>query len=152
MSLTCRRPPPSTFSGRTARTAPCASLTTISAATSFPVTSVSPMFTRKPVLAKTGMSVRVVPAPPAAEGGAGTTLTLIPVFASTGFRVNIGLTEVTGNDVAAEIVVKDAHGAVRAVLPENVLGGGLLQVNDITRPPASRLTPRIASKCASSRE
>ena len=27
------------------------------------------MFTRKPVLAKTGMSVRVVPAPPAAEGG-----------------------------------------------------------------------------------
>ncbi|MEO8585744.1 MAG: S8 family serine peptidase [Acidobacteriota bacterium] len=68
---------------------------------------------------------------PSAAGGAGTTLTLIPVFGNTGFRVNIGLTEVTGNEASAEIVVKDAHGAVRAVLPEKVPAGGLLQVNDI---------------------
>jgi Subtilase family/Proprotein convertase P-domain len=76
-----------------------------------------------------GLSIPATPL--SAAGGAGTTLTLVPVFASTGFRVNVGLAEVTGNEVAAEIVVKDAHGAVRAVLPEKVPGGGLLQVNDI---------------------
>ena len=68
---------------------------------------------------------------PAAAAGAGTTLTLLPVFRNTGFRVNVGLTEVTGQEAAAEIVVKDGHGAVRAVLPETVPAGGLLQVNDI---------------------
>ncbi|MGE5716890.1 MAG: S8 family peptidase [Acidobacteriota bacterium] len=76
-----------------------------------------------------GLSVS--PAGLAAAGGAGTTLTLLPVFHSTGFRVNIGLTEVTGQEAAAEIVVKDGHGAVRAVLPETVPAGGLLQVNDL---------------------
>ncbi len=76
-----------------------------------------------------GLSIPAMP--PSSAAGAGTTLTLVPVFASTGFRVNIGLTEVTGSEVAAEIVVKDAHGAVRAVLPESVPGGGLVQVNDI---------------------
>jgi hypothetical protein len=76
-----------------------------------------------------GLSIPAMPA--FAAGGSGTTLTLVPVFASTGFRVNIGLAEVTGSEVAAEIVLKDAHGAVRAVLPETVPGGGLLQVNDI---------------------
>jgi subtilisin-like proprotein convertase family protein len=70
-------------------------------------------------------------ASPSGAAGAGTTLTLVPVFGSTGFRVNVGLTEVTGNEAVAEIVVKDAQGAVRAVLPEKVPGGGLLQVNDI---------------------
>jgi hypothetical protein len=68
---------------------------------------------------------------PAAAAGVGTTLTLVPVFRNTGFRVNVGLTEVTGHEAAAEIVVKDARGAVRAVLPEKVPAGGLLQVNDL---------------------
>ena len=70
MSFTCRSPPAGTVSGRTARTAPCASFTTISATTSWPVTSVSPTFTRKPVLRNTGTSVSVVPAPAAAAGRA----------------------------------------------------------------------------------
>src|ERR1035438_159445 len=70
-------------------------------------------------------------APPAAAAGAGTTLTLVPVFRNTGFRVNVGLTEVTGQEAAAEIVVKDGHGSVRAVFPETVPAGGLLQVNDV---------------------
>jgi len=70
-------------------------------------------------------------ASPAAAAGAGTTLTLLPVFRTTGFRVNVGLTEVTGHEASAEIVLKDGHGAVRAVLPVTVPAGGLLQVNDI---------------------
>src|ERR1019366_8511032 len=70
-------------------------------------------------------------APPAAAAGAGTTLTLVPVFRNAGFRVNVGLTEVTGQEAAAEIVVKDGHGSVRAVFPETVPAGGLLQVNDV---------------------
>jgi subtilisin-like proprotein convertase family protein len=89
-----------------------------------------------------GLSIPATP--PSAAGGAGTTLTLLPVFASTGFRVNIGLAEVTGNAAAAEIVVKDAHGAVRAVLPETVPGGGLLQVNDIYT--AARIPPDASDR------
>ena len=81
---------------------------------------------------------------PAAAAGAGTTLTLVPVFHNTGFRVNVGLTEVTGQEVAAEIVVKDGHGAVRAVLPETVPAGGLLQVNDIYA--AANLPPDAADR------
>jgi subtilisin-like proprotein convertase family protein len=73
----------------------------------------------------------IPPARPAAAAGAGTTLTLVPMFRNTGFRVNVGLTEVTGQEVVTEIVVKDGHGAVRAVLPEAVPAGELLQVNDI---------------------
>ncbi|HSB63325.1 MAG TPA: S8 family serine peptidase [Thermoanaerobaculia bacterium] len=73
-----------------------------------------------------------IPASPrTAAAGSGAPLTLVPVFRSTGFRVNVGLTEVTGQDAPVEIVVKDAHGAVRAVLPETVPAGGLRQVNDI---------------------
>ncbi len=83
-------------------------------------------------------------APPAAAAGAGTTLTLVPVFRDTGFRVNVGLTEVTGHDATAEIVVKDAHGAVRAVLPETVPAGGLLQVNDIYT--AANILPDAADR------
>lgn len=82
--------------------------------------------------------------PPSVAGGAGTTLTLLPVFARTGFRVNIGLAEVTGNEVTAEIVVKDSHGAVRAVLPQTVPGGGLLQVNDIYK--AAGIPPDAADR------
>ena len=76
-----------------------------------------------------GLSIPAVPF--SAAGGAGTVQTLLPVFGSAGFRVNIGLAEVTGNEAVAEIVVKDGHGAVRAVLPETVSAGGLLQVNDV---------------------
>jgi subtilisin-like proprotein convertase family protein len=73
-----------------------------------------------------------VPAsPPATAAAAGETLTLVPVFRSAGFRVNVGLTEVAGQDAAVEIVVKDGRGAVRAVLPETVPAGGLRQVNDV---------------------
>ena len=68
---------------------------------------------------------------PSAAAGTGSTLTLVPVFRNTGFRVNVGLTEVTGQDAAVEIVIKDGHGAVRAVLPQTVPGGGLQQVNDV---------------------
>jgi hypothetical protein len=83
-------------------------------------------------------------ASPAAAAGVGTTLTLVPVFRNTGFRVNVGLTEVTGYDVAAEIVVKDARGAVRAVLPEKVPAGGLLQVNDLYQ--AAAIAPDAADR------
>ncbi|MFI5119374.1 MAG: S8 family peptidase [Thermoanaerobaculia bacterium] len=90
-------------------------------------------------------------ASPADAAGAGTTITLVPVFRDTGFRVNVGLTEVTGQEAVAEIVVKDGHGAVRAVLPETVPAGGLLQVNDIyataSLPPdaADRFEIRVVS-------
>jgi len=80
----------------------------------------------------------------ASAAGAGTTLTLVPVFRSTGFRVNVGLTEVTGQGAAVEIVVKDANGAVRAVLPEQVPAGGLLQISDIYA--VAQITPDAADR------
>jgi Subtilase family/Proprotein convertase P-domain len=83
-------------------------------------------------------------ASPAAAAGVGTTLTLVPVFRNTGFRVNVGLTEVTGREAAAEIVIKDARGAVRAVLPQNVPAGGLLQVNDLYQ--AAAIAPDAADR------
>jgi len=80
-------------------------------------------------------------------GRLSTTLTLLPVFRGTGFRVNIGLAEVTGN----EAVRKSPQGRARrrcAVLPEKVSGGALLQSTTFTRRrhPARRLGP-LRSAC-----
>jgi hypothetical protein len=73
-----------------------------------------------------------VPADAAASAiGAGTTAVLVPVFGASGFRVNVGVTEVTGDPVSAEVVLRDRTGALRALIPRTVPGGGLVQLNDV---------------------
>ena len=63
--------------------------------------------------------------------GAGATLVLVPCFRSSGFRVNVGITEVTGQPAAVEIVLRDSTGALRALVPRSVPAAGLVQLNDI---------------------
>ncbi len=89
-----------------------------------------------------GLSIPTTP--PSAAAGAGTTITLLPVFPTLGFRINIGLSEVAGGSAAAEIVVKDSRGAVRAVLPQMLAAGALVQVNDVYA--ASGIAPDAADR------
>ncbi|MEO6323262.1 MAG: S8 family serine peptidase, partial [Thermoanaerobaculia bacterium] len=51
--------------------------------------------------------------PDRAIGAASAPLILIPAYRSSGFRVNVGLTEVAGAECSYEIAVKDSHGAPR---------------------------------------
>lgn len=63
--------------------------------------------------------------------GAGATLVLVPAFEATGFRVNVGVTEVTGSPASVEIALRDSSGALRALIPRSVPAAGLVQLNDI---------------------
>jgi len=92
-----------------------------------------------------------IPAADAASvAGAGSTVVLVPAFRSTGFRVNVGVTEITGQPASVEILLRDASGALRALVPRDVPAGGLVQVNDIYGmtglPPgeADRIDVRVA--------
>jgi subtilisin-like proprotein convertase family protein len=68
---------------------------------------------------------------PDSAAGPGGTLVLVPAYRSSGFRVNVGVTEVTGHDATVEILVKDAHGAVKGSMTAAVPAGSLVQMNDI---------------------
>ncbi|HQQ79399.1 MAG TPA: proprotein convertase P-domain-containing protein, partial [Thermoanaerobaculia bacterium] len=86
-----------------------------------------------------------VPADAAASAaGAGATLVLVPCFKATGFRVNVGVTEVSGQTAAVEIAVRDSSGTLRAVIPRAVPAAGLVQVNDIYA--LTRLAPDAADR------
>ncbi len=63
--------------------------------------------------------------------GPGSTLVLVPCFGSSGFRLNVGVTEVTGNPVTVEVVLRGPTGALRALIPRSVPPAGLVQLNDV---------------------
>ncbi len=81
--------------------------------------------------------------------GAGTTVVLVPAFRATGFRVNVGVTEVTGQSASVEILLRDPSGALRALIPRTVPAGGLVQVSDVygttnlAPDPADRIEVRV---------
>jgi hypothetical protein len=56
---------------------------------------------------------------------------LIPPIRETGFRLNIGLTEIVGGEAGLEVTVKDRLGAPKGVLRETVGPYSLKQINDI---------------------
>lgn len=58
-------------------------------------------------------------------------LTLVPAFRGTSFRVNVGLTEVSGSDADVEVTIKDGHGAPKGVVTAHAGSYALLQVNDV---------------------
>ncbi|MGA7990668.1 MAG: proprotein convertase P-domain-containing protein, partial [Thermoanaerobaculia bacterium] len=73
-----------------------------------------------------------IPADAAASAaGAGTAVVLVPAFRATGFRVNVGVTEITGKPVSVEILLRDSSGALRSLIPRAVPAGGLVQLNDV---------------------
>jgi hypothetical protein len=73
-----------------------------------------------------------IPADAAASAaGAGATLVLVPCIRAAGFRVNVGVTEVAGQPATVEIALRDASGALRALIPRSVPAAGLTQVNDV---------------------
>jgi len=73
-----------------------------------------------------------IPADAAASAaGAGATLVLVPCIRATGFRMNVGVTEVAGQPAEVEIALRDASGALRALIPTSVPAAGLTQVNDV---------------------
>ena len=73
-----------------------------------------------------------VPAESAASAAAaGATLVLVPCFKASGFRLNVGVTEVTGQPAAVEIVLRDPAGGLRALIPRAVPAGGLIQLDDL---------------------
>jgi subtilisin-like proprotein convertase family protein len=91
-----------------------------------------------------------LPAETAASAvGAGSTLVLVPSFKASGFRVNVGVTEVTGRSVNVEVALRDPSGALRALIPRSVPAGGLVQLNDVysftnlTPGPADRIEVRV---------
>ena len=63
--------------------------------------------------------------------GSGAMLVLVPAFESTGFRLNVGITEVTGHPATVEVALRDAGGTLRALIPRSVPAAGLVQLNDI---------------------
>jgi hypothetical protein len=81
--------------------------------------------------------------------GAGTTVVLVPAFRATGFRVNVGVTEVTGQPASVEILLRDPSGALRALIPRIVPAAGLVQVSDLygttnlAPDPADRIEVRV---------
>ena len=68
---------------------------------------------------------------PDSAAGPGGTLVLVPAYPSNGFRVNVGVTEVSGYDALVEILAKDARGAVKGSVITAVPAGSLVQMNDI---------------------
>jgi hypothetical protein len=91
-----------------------------------------------------------IPAEPAASAaGAGPAVVLVPAFRASGFRVNVGVTEVSGEPAAVEVVLRDPSGALRALIPRSVPGGGLVQLNDVygmtglAPDPADRIEVRV---------
>jgi hypothetical protein len=86
-----------------------------------------------------------IPAEAAASAaGAGATLVLVPCFKAAGFRVNVGVTEVSGHPAAVEIAVLDSSGTLRALIPRAVPAAGLVQVNDVYA--LTRLAPDAADR------
>ncbi|HEY3349438.1 MAG TPA: S8 family serine peptidase [Thermoanaerobaculia bacterium] len=86
-----------------------------------------------------------IPAEAAASAaGAGATLVLVPCFKAAGFRVNVGVTEVSGQPAAVEIAVRDSSGTLRALIPRAVPAAGLVQVNDVYA--LTRLAPDAADR------
>lgn len=81
--------------------------------------------------------------------GAGSTLVLVPSFRANGFRVNVGVTEVSGKSASVEVALRDSSGALRALVPRLVPAGGLVQLNDIysltnlAPDPADRIEVRV---------
>ncbi|MBK9062201.1 MAG: S8 family serine peptidase [Acidobacteria bacterium] len=67
----------------------------------------------------------------ATAAGAGATLVLVPCFKGAGFRINVGVTEVSGQPAAVEFAVRDSSGTLRALIPRAVPAAGLVQVNDV---------------------
>jgi len=76
-----------------------------------------------------GLSIPVEAA--ASAAGSGATLVLVPCFKAAGFRVNVGVTEISGQPAAVEIAVRDSSGTLRALIPRAVPAAGLVQVNDV---------------------
>ncbi len=73
-----------------------------------------------------------IPADAAASAaGSGSTLVLVPSFKAAGFRMNVGVTEVSGHPATVEILLRDSTGALRALIPRSVPAGGLVQINDV---------------------
>ncbi len=85
----------------------------------------------------------------ASAAGAGSTLVLVPAFKAIGFRVNVGVTEVSGQAATVEVALRDTTGALRALIPRSVPPGGLVQLNDVysltnlAPDPADRIEVRI---------
>jgi hypothetical protein len=91
-----------------------------------------------------------IPANPAASAvGAGATLVLVPAIHATGFRVNVGVTEVTGKSASVEILIRGPSGVLRSLIPRTVPASGLVQLNDIYEMtglvpgPADRIEVRV---------
>lgn len=91
-----------------------------------------------------------IPADAAASAvGAGPTLVLVPAFRPAGFRLNVGVTEVTGQPATVEVALRDSSGALRALVPLSVPAGGLVQLNDVYATtnlapgPADRIEVRV---------
>jgi hypothetical protein len=85
----------------------------------------------------------------ASAAGAGSTLVLVPSFKASGFRVNVGVTEVAGRSARVEVALRDPSGALRALIPRSVPPGGLVQLNDVymltnlAPDPADRIEVRV---------
>jgi hypothetical protein len=68
----------------------------------------------------------------------------VSCFKAAGFRVNVGVTEVSGHSAAVEIAVRDSFGTLRALIPRAVPAAGLVQVNDVYA--LTRLVPDAADR------
>jgi hypothetical protein len=85
----------------------------------------------------------------ASAAGAGATLVLVPAFKASGFRVNVGVTEVSGQPAAVEVALRDSAGTLRALIPRSVPPDGLVQLNDVyaltnlAPDPADRIEVRV---------
>ncbi len=55
----------------------------------------------------------------------------MPAFGASGFRLNVGITEVTGSPATVEVVLRGSTGALRALIPRSVPPAGLVQLNDV---------------------
>jgi subtilisin-like proprotein convertase family protein len=115
-----------------------------------PVLAVSRTSTTAPRGGSFGLAVPAERIASAATAAAGGLLVLVPAFKAAGFRVNVGVTEISGASANVEIVVRDSTGVQRALVPRTVPAGGLVQLNDVyaltslAPDPADRIEVRVA--------